>query len=105
VIFPDADKTRAARELFDELRAGRLDRSRLTADANDYFSPQAVQDFRDSLAPLGEPTDFRFIHSGLRGGMTVEVYEVSYPGRKLRIVLRALPDGKVEQFMVSPTAG
>lgn len=105
VLFPQGDKTRFARELYDELRAGRLDRSRLTANANDYFSPQAVQDFHASLAPLGEPTGFRQLHTAMRGGMTVEVYEVDYPGRKLRVVLRALPGGKVEQFMVSPMAG
>jgi CubicO group peptidase (beta-lactamase class C family) len=101
----DAAKTRAARALYDELRTGRLDRTRLTANGADYFSAQAVRDFQDSLGPLGEPTGFRLTHSALRGGMTVEVYEVDYPDRKLQIILRALPDGKVEQFMVSPKAG
>ena len=34
--------------------------------------------------------------------MTSEVYTMGYAnGRRLRIVMRAMPDGKVEQFMVS----
>jgi len=104
ILFNEVDKTRTARGLFDALRQGRLDRSMLTANANDYFSAQATRDFKDSLSPLGDPTGFKLLNSTLRGGMTDEVYEVDYPKRKLQIVLRAMPDGKVEQFMVYPMA-
>lgn len=104
VLFADVEKTRVARALYDALREGRLDRSKLTADANDYFSDQAARDFEASLGPLGDPTGFKLLRTSLRGGMTDEVYEVDYPGRRLQIVLRAMPDGKVEQFMVYPMA-
>jgi D-alanyl-D-alanine carboxypeptidase len=88
--------------MFNDLRAGRIDRSKLTANANAYFSPQAVADFASSLGPLGPPASFVRTSSRLRGGMTSEVYSVGYrDGTRLRVVKRALPDGKVEQFMVS----
>lgn len=103
VLFPDADATAAARALYDQLRAGTLDRARLTANAAYYFTPVAVADFHASLAPLGEPTSFVLQSKKLRGGFTAEVYRVSFPTKTLRIVLRAEPGGgKIEQFMVYP---
>jgi CubicO group peptidase (beta-lactamase class C family) len=102
VLFPDTDQAGAARALFDMLRKGEIDRSRFTENGNAYFSAQALADFKSSLSPLGEPTSFTRRAFAMRGGMTSEVYDVTYPTRKLRIVMRAYPDGKVEQFMVHP---
>jgi D-alanyl-D-alanine carboxypeptidase len=105
MLFPDADTTARAKLLYAQLRDGKLDRGLLTANANYYFTPTALADYRTSLAPLGEPASF--VRQGvpkLRGGFTSEVYLLTWPTRKLRIVLRAEPGagGKVEQFMVMP---
>jgi hypothetical protein len=102
VLFPDSDKTRVARAIFDGLRAGKIDRSEFTPNGNAYFSDEALHDFASSLGPLGEPTSFVQRAKSLRGGMTSEVYTVGYPGRSLVIIMRAYPDGKVEQFLVQP---
>ena len=102
IVFPDASDTAAARAIFDELRAGRIDRSKFTENGSAYFTEQAAADFASSLGALGEPESFVRNSKALRGGMTSEAYTVTYPdGRRLRIVMRALPDGRVEQFMVS----
>ena len=98
-IGPNRELKRAVERYW----AGRIDRARFTPNANAYFSDEALRDFRDSLSPLGEPTSFTQLRKGLRGGMTVEVYRVVYPTRTLRIILRAYPDGKIEQFLVQPT--
>lgn len=102
VLFPDADQTRVARELLSQLQSGHIDRSLFTANGNAYFTDQVVGDFASSLGPLGEPSITR-LSKKLRGGMTAEVYSLSFPGGvRARIVLRAMADsGKVEQFMVS----
>jgi CubicO group peptidase (beta-lactamase class C family) len=103
VLFPgDNSQTQTARALFDQLRRGEIDRARFTENGNAYFSAQALADFKSSLGPLGEPSGFIRRSFAMRGGMTSEVYDVTYPGRKLRIVMRAYPDGRVEQFMVHP---
>ena len=104
ILFPETDETRVARAIFDNLRQGRIDRSKFATNANDYFSAQALRDFADSLAPLGEPTGFKRLTYRLRGGMTAEVYQVEYAGRRLQIILRAMPDGRIEQFTVNPLA-
>ena len=44
------------------LRAGRIDRSQFTSNANGYFSAQALADFQASLGPLGAPKEFK--HAG-----------------------------------------
>jgi len=103
VLFgPPAAETSAARAMFDDLRSGRIDRSKLTPNASAYFTPQAIEDFASSLGPLGAPASFTRTSNRLRGGMTSEAYNITYrDGTRLRLVRRAMPDGKVEQFMVS----
>ena len=53
----DAAATKA-RQVFDQLRGGTLDRTMLTEDANYYFTPTAIADYRASLGPLGDPQSF-----------------------------------------------
>ena len=93
-----------ARAVFDQLRAGRLDRALLTANANHYFTPQAIADFRSSLAPLGEPTAFEPAGPPvLRGGFVIQGYAIRYPGRTLDLSTFHEPGatGRIEQFLVS----
>jgi CubicO group peptidase (beta-lactamase class C family) len=103
VLFPAGDEVRTARAVFDELAAGRIDRSRFTPNANAYFTDQAVREIAESLKPLGAPRSFTLVGKRLRGGMTQEVYSLAYPNRRLRIVLRAYPDGRIEQFLIQPS--
>lgn len=94
-----------ARKVYDQLRAGNLDRSLLTANANYYFTPQALADFRSSLAPLGEPAAFEPAGAPtLRGGFVIQGYTIRYPNRTLNLSTFYEPgaNGRIEQFLVSP---
>jgi CubicO group peptidase (beta-lactamase class C family) len=94
-----------ARAVYDELRHGRLDRSQLTANANYYFTPQAIADYGSSLGPLGEPTSFEPDGKPvLRGGFVIQGYTIKYPGRTLRLSTFYEPgaNGRIEQFLVTP---
>ena len=108
VDFPQdpvaAAQAARARTVFDQLRAGTLDRALLTKNANYYFTPQAIADFRSSLAPLGEPTAFEPAGKPvLRGGFIIQGYTVKYPGRTLDLSTFYEPgaNGRVEQFLVN----
>ncbi len=93
-----------ARQVFDQLRGGTLDRSLLTEDANYYFTPTAIADYRTSLAPLGDPQSFTPRGSALRGGFVIRGYTIKYPDRTLNLSTFVDPaDGKIEQFLVTPT--
>lgn len=97
-----ASRTAQARAIFDALQLGRIDRSLFTANANSYFSEQALRDFASSLGPLGAPTGFVQTRKAERGGMVYRSYLVSFPDRTLRVWTYETPDGKLEQYQVAP---
>jgi CubicO group peptidase (beta-lactamase class C family) len=93
--------TAQARRIFEGLQRGQLDRALLTANANAYFSEQALKDFATSLGPLGPPQEFVQVAQSLRGGMTLRRYRVKLASKTVRAWTFAMPDGKLEQFMVA----
>ncbi|MDB4909775.1 MAG: beta-lactamase, partial [Gemmatimonadetes bacterium] len=95
-------RTARARAIFDGLQHGTIDRSLLTADASAYFSTQALSDFQSTLSPLGTPTAFVQTGQHERGGMLERIYRVTVGGRSLRVWTYELPDGKIEQYQLSP---
>ncbi|MBX6330296.1 MAG: beta-lactamase family protein [Gemmatimonadaceae bacterium] len=107
VLFTTEDaetqsRTERARRIFEGLQHGTIDRSLFTADANAYFSDQALRDFASSLGPLGAPTGFVQLSQSKRGGMVLRVYRVSCGARTLRAWTYELPDGTLEQYQVAP---
>ena len=88
--------------IYSDLQKGRIDRSALAPNLSDYFSEQVISDFRDSLGPMGEPLTFHQTYESLRGGMTLRVFLIVYPARRLTVSTYTYPDGKLEQFLVGP---
>ena len=98
----ESEAEKQALAMYRGLQKGEIDRSLLAPNLNDYFSAQTVGDFRESLGPLGEPLTFKQVAEELRGGMTFHAFRIVYPGRRLSLTTYAYPDGKLEQFLVSP---
>ncbi|MDQ6736282.1 MAG: beta-lactamase family protein [Gemmatimonadota bacterium] len=94
--------TERAEGIFTGLQHGTIDRSLFTADANDYFSSQAIADFASSLGPLGAANSFVQISQQGRGGMIERSYRVQFSGRTLHVWTYEMPDGKLEQYQVAP---
>jgi CubicO group peptidase (beta-lactamase class C family) len=94
--------TTQARSIFAGLQEGKIDRSLLTSNASAYFSDQALKDFASSLGPLGAPIGFVQTGTQKRGGMVLRVYRATFPNRALRVWTYETPDGKLEQYQVSP---
>lgn len=94
-----------AQAIFTGLQAGKLDRSQLTDYCNAYFSQQAIDDFKNSLAPLGPPASVTQSADELRGGMTFRIFKVQFAGdhaQPLTITTYTMPDGRIEQYLVVP---
>jgi D-alanyl-D-alanine carboxypeptidase len=89
-----------AQDIFTGLQGGKLDRSQLTAFCDAYFTPEAMEDFASSLKPLGTPTSFKQVSEAKRGGMTFRAFNVSFPGKQVRVTVYEMPDGKLEQYLV-----
>jgi CubicO group peptidase (beta-lactamase class C family) len=91
-----------ARQIFIGLQNGNIDRALFTANCNAYFDSQALGDFESSLKPLGVPVEFHQTANELRGGMTFRVYDIVFPTTHLGLTTYQMPDGKIEQFIVTP---
>ena len=100
--LPPSPEEKQALDIYHGLQQGRIDRSLLAPNLNDYFSAEAVADFQKSLEPLGEPLSLSVTHTEQRGGMTFRVFDVVYPGRRLRLTTYTYPDGKLEQYLIAP---
>lgn len=99
---PAADKALAqARAIFTGLQHGTIDRALFSADANFYFDKIALHDYQTSLAPLGKPESFKIRSARKRGGMQMRGYTVTFAKKKLAITTYTLPNGKLEQYIVS----
>jgi CubicO group peptidase (beta-lactamase class C family) len=88
--------------IYHDLQQGRIDRTLLAPNLSDYFTAEALADFRQSLAPLGEPLTFRQSSTELRGGMTFRAFQIVYPGKRLTLTTYTYPDGKLEQYLIAP---
>jgi D-alanyl-D-alanine carboxypeptidase len=99
---PDAEPQ--ARKVFEGLQQGKIDRSLFTDWCNAYFSQRALDDFRSSLSPLGAPDTFHQESSSLRGGMSFHAFTVTFKNSKQKLVVTTytMPDGKLEQYLVTP---
>ena len=98
----NADEQKAL-DIYHDLQQGKIDRALLSPNLSDYFTAEALEDFKASLAPLGEPLSFHQTGSVLRGGMTMRAYTISYPNRRLRLTTYTYPDGKLEQYLIAPS--
>src|SRR5688572_25891847 len=105
VIFTEppanANALSRAQQIYAGLVKGTIDRSLLTPSANAFFTADVLADYAKSLAPLGEPTEFTAAGEGQRGGMVLRGYRVRAGGVLLDISMMVLPDGKIDQFIVS----
>ncbi len=98
---PAADEALAL-GVYRGLQEGRLDRTLLAPNLDDFFTAEAVEDYRSSLAPLGEPLSFKRTFEEPRGGMVFRSYRILYPGKTLSLTTYTMPDGKLEQYLISP---
>jgi len=94
-------KLEQAKKIFAGLQHGTIDRSVFTDNANAYFSEAALKDFASGLEPLGTPQSFMQTRQGLRGGMTLRVYQIKFATRTLRAWTYEMPDGKLEQYQIA----
>jgi len=97
----DPKQDALVRRVFDDLRAGKIDRSLFTDNANSYFTEQALKDYSSSLTALGEVQSFKQTSNSLRGGMTHMSYGVKFAQKTIGINIYQMPDGKFEQYLVA----
>lgn len=93
-----------ASAIYAMLSNGVLDRSKLTDDANFYFTETVLGDYRSSLSEPGKPDHIELTRAPrLRGGFVNRNYRLTFAnGKELTIITYAEPGtaGRWEQFIV-----
>lgn len=110
LLLPAAVPAEAAKDAVAEalpgilagLAQGKIDRTLFTANCNAYFSEEAIEDFKATLAPLGKVMSVYRTRTALRGGMTYGAYRVVFAnGTTLEMNTYTWPDGKIEQLLIT----
>jgi D-alanyl-D-alanine carboxypeptidase len=97
-----SEKARAtAEQVFEGLQQGKIDRSFFTSNCNAYFDDTSLRDYANSLGPLGKIQEFALVRESLRGGMIHRTFRVKLEKRSVAINSYWMPDGKIEQFIVT----
>jgi D-alanyl-D-alanine carboxypeptidase len=89
-----------ARQIFDGLVEGKIDRSLLSSNADAYFSGEVLEDASASLKALGSPASLKQTSVELRGGMTYRHFQIQFTGKSLHLSTLTLPNGKLEQYLI-----
>jgi len=98
---PDAPRALAqARQIFDGLLVGRIDRALLTSNADSYFTPQVLEDAAASLKAQGPLVSLKQTSVELRGGMTYRHFEVKFKEKSLKLSTLTVAGGKLEQYLI-----
>ena len=90
-----------ARRIYEGLARGDIDRALFTPAANAYFTAEVLQDYQTSLSPLGAPTEFTRQGDAIRGGMKLRFYRIRAGNVVMDLTTMTLPDGKIDQYIVS----
>jgi D-alanyl-D-alanine carboxypeptidase len=83
-----------------QLARGTINRSELSLDASQMFTPTALTDIRNSLVTLGRLKSVKLESTQLRGGMKHYALIADYELRSLQIAEYDLADGRIEQFFI-----
>src|SRR5215469_7111245 len=98
-----AADTARVRAVMEGLQRGAIDAGQFTANARSYFTAEALQDIRTSLADLGPLNSVTRTSETLRGGMTHRSYRAEFLKKTVGLNVYVAADGKFEQFMVVET--
>jgi CubicO group peptidase (beta-lactamase class C family) len=97
---PSEKDTAQVKSILESLARGAIDRALFTANANAYFSAQALADIRQSLAALGKLQSVTRLSESQRGGMTHRGYHAVFQKMTVSLNIYVMPDGKYEQFLI-----
>ncbi|HVW68148.1 MAG TPA: hypothetical protein VHB68_04195, partial [Steroidobacteraceae bacterium] len=99
-VLPPNPAEARARAVFAQFQAGTVDRSLFTDSGRSWLTEAALADLKSSLGPLGPARLIELRHESRRGGMVTRIWKILCRTRRLEVVERGYPEGKLEQFLV-----
>ncbi|HEX4504464.1 MAG TPA: serine hydrolase domain-containing protein [Alphaproteobacteria bacterium] len=100
LVLPPKPEEARARAIFAGFQNGMVDRNLFTDGGNFYLTPQVLADLKASLGSLGPVWLIDLDKESRRGGMVTRRWRILCGEKRLQVVERGYPDGKLEQFLV-----
>jgi CubicO group peptidase (beta-lactamase class C family) len=100
LVLPPKPAEARAKAVFSGFQNGTVDRSLFTDGGNFYLTDQVLADLKASLGPLGPVWLIDLEKESRRGGMVTRHWKILCGDKRLQVVERGYPDGKLEQFLV-----
>ena len=91
----------AALEMLRQIRAGTVDRSKLSDEYNAFLTPARLAAMSQSLRDAGEISDVQSGSIGERGGLEVSTLRMLAGKTPISTLMYRAPDGKIEEFLFS----
>jgi hypothetical protein len=104
ILFPPTGADAEALSFFVALQRGAVDRTKLTTNAQSYFTPEALAEAAKGLTKLGSVRKFTRISEGRRGGLINRKYNILCARGTVSASVFTTSDGRFEQFNVEPVA-
>ena len=98
----DDESVQGHRKVLKQLSSGLVDPTVLSDNALKFFTPEVLADYSTLLSAAGPVQTFELSRRYSRGGMVGRSYRVVTAKRRLAISTFSLPDGKLEQFLITP---
>ena len=95
-----AEADRRVRAALDGFARGTIERSLFTADANAYFTDEALHEYQQPLHGAGALVSLEQTGTVGRGGMTYRRYAAKYEHETLTLSVYETTGGKLEQFLI-----
>jgi len=100
LVLPTSPEEARAKAVFTGFQNGTVDRTLFTEGGNYYLTADVLADLKASLGPLGPIGLISLEGQSRRGGMLTRHWKILCGGKRLQVVERGYPDGKLEQFLV-----
>jgi hypothetical protein len=85
-----------AKNWFEQLQAGKIDRSQLEPNANSNLTDATIANAQSLIGNLGTPVSFVQDEAGTQGAISYAIYTVSFKsGKKVNFLFAVDPQGKV----------
>jgi hypothetical protein len=98
----DAAVTARAKNWFNQIQIGTIDRSQLDAKMNAALTDATVAQVSAQIAPLGNPSVFTLSKKMTKGSVTAYVFVVEFPKVMLYETFALDPDGKIAGLLITP---
>lgn len=97
----DAAVTARAKDWFDQIQAGKVDRSQLDEKMNAALTDSTLANVSKQITTLGSPSAFTLTKKATQGSISVYIFQLKFPSLTLYEAFALDADGKIAGLTLS----